>query len=295
MSSNPFRKKALQAIDTGRAQSPAKSSLRSSSSNSPLPAAAALDGSDATLDSDGLRRPKPVKKVRVMSPPPLSPDSPEWPRSSAPFYEYPPPPGAALGPDPASAYAFAPGPGDPFNGHGHASSAPEAAPGRRQGERNPGAPVAAPVPVSTPTSSLESAPPSAVSAAGVPPNPFSKTLQDLEQSRELDAQQRSEGEALKAGNAAARQSLNVDSFRRLLMTGKADDDDAARKQDDLVEAKARPAEGAEDDSSESTDYTTTEDEAGRTLSSSPNQQKDVEGEEGAAAAAELAAWQIPQG
>ncbi|UNI17794.1 hypothetical protein JDV02_004113 [Purpureocillium takamizusanense] len=287
MSSNPFRKKALQAIDTGRAQSPAKSSLRSSSSNSPLPAAAAaLEGSDAALDSDVLRRPKPVKKVRVMSPPPLSPDSPEWPRSSsAPFYEYPPP-GAVLGPDAAPAFAYAPGPGDPFNGapasaddesdRETASSTatpppPPRPPAAAVKGRNPGTLVAAPMPISTPTSSLESA--AAAAAAGVPANPFSKTLQDLEQSRELEAQNRSEGEALKAGNAAARQSLNVDSFRRLLMTGKADDDDAARKQDDLTGSINRPTARDEDDTSESTDYITTEDEAGRAQSSSPNQQK----------------------
>ncbi|KAJ6441282.1 Asp f 13-like protein [Purpureocillium lavendulum] len=264
MSSNPFRKKALQAIDTGRPQSPAKSSLRSSSSNSPLPAAATLDGSDANFDSDGPRRPKPVKK--------------------------PPPPGAAatgLGPDTASA-SFAVTGGDPFNGASFsaedesdretASSAaatpppPRPPPAAVKG-RNPGAPVASPVPISTPTSSLESAPTSAAPTAGVPANPFSKTLQDLEQTRELDAQQRSEGEALKAGNAAARQSLNVDSFRRLLMTGKADDEAAANKTDDLVGSKPGTSDAAEDESSDSTDYTTTEDEVGRTLSSSPNQQK----------------------
>ncbi|PNY24871.1 Uncharacterized protein TCAP_05189 [Tolypocladium capitatum] len=170
MSSNPFRKKALGAIDTARAQSPAKSSLRS---NSPL-------AGDYDDDADNPRRPKPVKKVRVLSPPPLSPDSPEWPS---------PPPGANYG-----------------YGYSYASQIPQ----ERHADPFNGA---------------------AVGQMPPPANPFSKTLQDLESSNELESQRRNEGEALKKANAA-RQSLNVDSFRRLLMTGKATDAEPVPTQQD---------------------------------------------------------------
>lgn len=199
MSSNPFRKKALEAIDTARAQSPAKSSLRS---NSPL----ARDDDD---DANNPRRPKPVKKVRVLSPPPLSPDSPEWPSA---------PPGASY----SYNYSFASQipenrQGDPFNG---AASTDES---DRDSATPPPPQPLPPPPVALKGGIGQTPPP--------PANPFSKTLQDLESSKELGSQQRNEGEALKAANAA-RQSLNVDAFRRLLMTGKASDAEPVRTQQD---------------------------------------------------------------
>ncbi|KAM4064564.1 hypothetical protein HRG_005069 [Hirsutella rhossiliensis] len=170
MSSNPFRKKALEAIDTTRVQSPVKSSLRSDSP---------LGGDGAILD-----KPRTVKKVRVLSPPPLSPDSPEWPAnvSRSGYAE--------------SLYR------DPF---GVSWSTDES---------DPDTPATAPAP----------APPAVVPTgnAASPANPFSKTLQAPEDSEHLENQRKSEGAALKAGNLA-RQSLNVDSFKRLLLTGKVND------------------------------------------------------------------------
>ncbi|PHH80279.1 hypothetical protein CDD82_1881 [Ophiocordyceps australis] len=150
-SSNPFRKKASDAASS----SPVKSSLRID----PYPL-----GHDSTPG-----RPKPVKKVRVLSPPPLSPDSPEWPVANAaasPFTN------GVIDTDIHIATTLA---------------------------RDNGATLV---------------------------NPFSKPRQQADGSdREgLSLQRRNEGEALKAGNSG-RQSLNVDSFRRLLMTGKTTDSD----------------------------------------------------------------------
>jgi hypothetical protein len=63
-----------------------------------------------------------------------------------------------------------------------------------------------------------------------PPNPFNKTLYDLENAKEkeeeLHHQEELEGAALKAGNLA-KGSMDVDAFRRLLMTGKAQDGTAS--------------------------------------------------------------------
>ncbi|PHH71722.1 hypothetical protein CDD80_5045 [Ophiocordyceps camponoti-rufipedis] len=171
MSSNPFRKKTVEAIDTAktRTPSPAKSSLRSSS---PL----SLSG-----------KPRTVKKVRVLSPPPLSPDSPVWPTA--------------------------------IDDNAMANSLIDHHP--------PGSSLAISWPAVSDEESVNSSPPvvaprGSTTQATPPLNPFSKTLQDLESSKELQSQRKSEGYALKVGNAST-QSLNVDSFRRLLLTGNVDD------------------------------------------------------------------------
>ncbi|KAF4594943.1 hypothetical protein GQ602_000556 [Ophiocordyceps camponoti-floridani] len=171
MSSNPFRKKTVEAIDTAktRTPSPAKSSLRS---NSPL----SLGG-----------KPRTVKKVRVLSPPPLSPDSPVWPTA--------------------------------VDDNALANSLMDHQP--------PGSSLAISWPAVSNEESVNSSPPFVASrgstAQATPPlNPFSKTLQDLESSKELQSQRKSEGYALKVGNSST-QSLNVDSFRRLLLTGNVND------------------------------------------------------------------------
>ncbi|EQL03785.1 hypothetical protein OCS_00513 [Ophiocordyceps sinensis CO18] len=174
MSSNPFRKKTLEAIDTTRAQSPVKSSLRS---DSPL-------GGDGAM----LGKPRTVKKVRVLSPPPLSPDSPEWPANVS-----------------RSAYADSLY-RDPF---GVGWSTDESGPDTAAITQPPPA-----VPAAVPTGNVV-----------LPANPFSKTLQAPEDTNDLENQRKSEGAALKAGNMA-RQSLNVDSFKRLLLTGKVGDTEA---------------------------------------------------------------------
>ncbi|EFY92507.1 hypothetical protein MAC_01473 [Metarhizium acridum CQMa 102] len=181
MSSNPFRKKALGTIDTARASSP-RSSLRSEDAQA------------------GDRKNKPLKRVRVLSPPPLSPDSPEW------SFDAPRPP-MPLSENTYNHSNYYPS-FDPFNG---AST-----------DESDGESIAA-----LPQDKYQHQPQQQqqqhdVRSGGIPSNPFSKTLRDLEGSQDLQKERKEEGEVLKAANEG-RKSLNVDSFKRLLMTGNADD------------------------------------------------------------------------
>ncbi|KAK2591609.1 hypothetical protein QQS21_010706 [Conoideocrella luteorostrata] len=211
MSSNPFRKKAPGTLDTARTGSP-KSSLRSE---------------DPVAASD--RKSKPVKKVRVLSPPPLSPDSPEWKFDGSQ-------PPARLSDDSFN-FANYHLSFDPFNG---ASSASES---DRDSTATP-----PPVMSSLPPQHQYQQSQDGVSANHIPANPFSKTLQDIEGFEELQKERKEEGEALKAANAG-RKSLNVDSFGRLLMTGSVgdkatpvnttDDDTLAMKSSSAVPAPQR--------------------------------------------------------
>ncbi|KAH7146383.1 hypothetical protein EDB81DRAFT_489588 [Dactylonectria macrodidyma] len=174
-SSNPFRKQTAPTATT-TAFAPTTTS----------PAAARFPPLETIDTSFGLTDPsvvdkksKPVKKVRVLSPPPLSPDSPEWPFTA---------PLAAYGPG-------QPGNNDPFD----AASSDDS-------DRDI---VSA------------AAPPPPKIGSRVPANPFSKTLRDLENLRadhKLEKSRREEGDTLKASHTA-RRSLDVNSFKRLLMTG----------------------------------------------------------------------------
>ncbi|KAK7419568.1 hypothetical protein QQZ08_010818 [Neonectria magnoliae] len=175
-SSNPFRKKSASTATT-TASIPAFSS----------PTAArfpSLDVIDASLNlpdpSVVDRKSKPGKKVRVLSPPPLSPDYPEWPYTAPPL---------------AISGSGQTGDNDPFDAASSDDSDREI------------------VPIATPP------PPNAGSR--VPANPFSKTLRDLETvktTQKSEKERREEGDTLKATNTA-RRSLDVNSFKRLLMTG----------------------------------------------------------------------------
>ena len=221
-SSNPFRKKGppaegsrfppIEAIDTSVAPAsrpPPPVSFRRGRSDD---AHADDDDSEAPVPPPPAAelKPKVVKKVRVLSPPPLSPDSPEW--SSNPV-----PPAAAAFPE------------DPFN-NGIADDF--------GGDR--GTPPPPPPPLQQQQQQQEEYTP----PGGPPPNPFSKTLQDLENSKkeqELKEERREEGAVLKAANSRA--SLNVDSFRRLLMTGNTGDGSGTAGQ----EGPARPGAPGVDD------------------------------------------------
>ncbi|OAQ96589.1 hypothetical protein LLEC1_06128 [Akanthomyces lecanii] len=186
-SSNPFRKSVLQPkiadatppldpIDTTQTHvAPPRTSFR------------ALEPSDPNDEPEPERKQKPVKKVRVLTPPPLSPDSPEWPEVE-PMHRT----GAGLVPPPVDY--------DPFGGSATDESDRDS--------------------TATPPNQRSAASgfPTAPSAPGGPPgNPFSRTLQDMEDTankEELDLQQREEGEVLKAANADT-PALNVDAFKRL--------------------------------------------------------------------------------
>ncbi|KAK1251549.1 hypothetical protein MKX07_007028 [Trichoderma sp. CBMAI-0711] len=200
-SSNPFRKSATQhaenrfspipsSIDAAQMFPPPPPTTTFRDENVP-PAAAQNPAVDAN-------KAKVVKKVRVLSPPPRTPESPEWTNS---YF------GSA-----ATAPAYAPEQ-DPFNNVDNdwddASAAATAAAADPLSQ--PAAPPALP-----PLTAVETQRPVNVVA-----NPFSKKkpheTADLKNSRE---HAREEGEVLKEAQSA-RRSLNVDSFKRLLMTGAA--------------------------------------------------------------------------
>lgn len=178
-SSNPFRRKSaiitttkeraessfppLNAIDTSVA-TPSSTSFQY---NQQLPDGPATDG-----------KIKVVKQVRILSPPPLSPDSPEW--------------------------AFAVPPLGIHSGQLNNENDPFEAASSDDSDRE-----------------ITSTGPRSQNNSRIPPNPFSKTLKDVESvegERELEDQRKGEGLALKAGNIA-RRSLDVNAFKRLLMTG----------------------------------------------------------------------------
>ncbi|KAL6877439.1 hypothetical protein HDV57DRAFT_510430 [Trichoderma longibrachiatum] len=186
-SSNPFRKSATQhpeyrsspipsSIDAAQLFPPPTTTFRDE--NVP-PAAVQNTAVDAS-------KAKVVKKVRVLSPPPRTPESPEWTNS---YF------GSA-----ATAPAYAPEQ-DPFNNVDNDWDEASAA--------------AAAVPLSQPpVTAVETQRPVNTVA-----NPFSKKkAQDAADSRDSKEDAREEGEVLKAAQSA-RRSLNVDSFKRLLMTG----------------------------------------------------------------------------
>ncbi|KAH6606094.1 hypothetical protein Trco_005247 [Trichoderma cornu-damae] len=195
-SSNPFRKNAPQraenrfpaidSIDAAQLFPPRTTSFRDEN----VPPAAARS------PAVGAKKAKVIKKVRVLSPPPRSPDSPEWTASHATPTTH------------ADAQQH-----DPFdnavaddNDWEDASAAPPPPPALPQARQS-------------------------LMAAGTqrPPvqvvaNPFSKKGPQEEagngNSNEPKGGARGGGEAFEAAQSAAR-SLNVDSFKRLLMTGTA--------------------------------------------------------------------------
>ncbi|KAL6898938.1 hypothetical protein GGI43DRAFT_73088 [Trichoderma evansii] len=191
-SSNPFRKPATQhaenrfpaidSISSVQLFPPPKTSFRDEN----VPPAAAQSPS---------QKAKVVKKVRVLSPPPRSPDSPE--DLTASYFN-----------SAAQAQSYAQNQ-DPFtnavvdeNSWEDASATPPPQPALPQG-RQPLMETQMQRPVQTVA------------------NPFSKKkTQDVGNSTDLKEDLREEGEALKAAQSA-RRSLNVDSFKRLLMTGDA--------------------------------------------------------------------------
>ncbi|KAI5467973.1 hypothetical protein BGZ63DRAFT_399507 [Mariannaea sp. PMI_226] len=171
-SSNPFRRSTGPSINsTGPPRSPATR----------FPALDAIDTSLPPLGAS-ISNPssKVIKKVRVLSPPPLSPDSPDW-RFTAP----PLAPGLL---DPTKE-------NDPFDAESPADSDREIMP--------------------------SATPPPPKDSRNIPANPFSKTLHDMETAtpdQKLAKERADEGVALKVANKS-RRSLDVNSFKRLLMTG----------------------------------------------------------------------------
>ncbi|KAI1019174.1 hypothetical protein LB503_009399 [Fusarium chuoi] len=182
-SSNPFRKSAAITVDSvsfpnstssAAARFPALDQIETAPT--PPPPTSFQQVGSPTIDSKS----KITKKVRVLSPPPLSPDSPEW---------------AFAAPSIAQQTANQQNEDDPFDA------------------------------TSTDDSDREMV---AAAAHGYAPNggqgignPFSKTLRSVDSpvaEQKLEHERKEEGQALKAANTA-RRSLDVNSFKRLLMTG----------------------------------------------------------------------------
>ncbi|ATY65207.1 hypothetical protein A9K55_004961 [Cordyceps militaris] len=193
-SSNPFRKSVLQP-KTADLPLPSLDPIDTTQTHAAPPRTSFREPEPSDADEEPApaheRKKKLVKKVRVLTPPPLSPDSPEWPEVE-PMYRT----GEGLVPPPVDY--------DPFAGSATDESDRDSA-------------ATTPYP-KTPAGAYASAP----QALGAPPgNPFSRTLRDIEDTsnkEELNLQQREEGEVLKAANAGT-PALNVDAFKRLLLTG----------------------------------------------------------------------------
>ncbi|CEJ92981.1 hypothetical protein VHEMI08602 [[Torrubiella] hemipterigena] len=178
---NPFRNK--MASSTAEDRFPPIESIDTSQPQPPTSFAqdVADDVAFERNDHDPQTKKKSAKKVRLVTPPPLSPDSPVWPTQQ----------------DVSTAFPAVNYESDIFGG------------------TNTGYP---------PTEDNNLA--KLLSERGPPANPFSKTLQDLESSQDVSED---DAEESKVGQTT-KQPLNVDSFRRLLMTGKAGEDDAASTQ-----------------------------------------------------------------
>lgn len=188
-SSNPFRKKSTQPEED---RFPSLEALDSLQTYPSLQNEGIIDDSNelyknAAKAHEKETASKPIKKVRVISPPPLSPDSPDLPATQDAL---------AASIERYSAYDES----DPFG----ASETDESGQDSTYTTRFP-----TNVPASQDSDN-----------SGPPANPFSKTLQDLEGSEELELQRKEEGESLKAANPT-KPILDVDGFRRLLMTGQA--------------------------------------------------------------------------
>ncbi|KAG5977164.1 hypothetical protein E4U55_006978 [Claviceps digitariae] len=188
MSSNPFRKKMPGTTDGLRTSSP-KSSMRC----------------DDHLGASDDRKNRPTRRVRVLSPPPLSPDASKWPH------------GGSQPPDSLSDDTFG------FSNY-HPTSDPFSGNLTDESDRDStSTPAPAPAPAPSPQSHHGR---SRATSNTTPANPFSKPFQHGEASDDLQKERKEEGEVLKAAHAG-RRSLNVDAFRSLLMTGRIGDDAAS--------------------------------------------------------------------
>ncbi|KAJ4125511.1 hypothetical protein NW768_009132 [Fusarium equiseti] len=187
-SSNPFRKSAAIAVDTATFPDPTSSAaarfpaLDSFETASTPPPPTSFQQADTSATD---QKSKVTKKVRVLSPPPLSPDSPQW---------------AVTAPSLAQHAGNQRNENDPFDATSTDNKDREMVAAAASGQ----APIGG-------------------QAAG---NPFSKLPRDLDSpvaEQKLEQERKEEGHALKAANTVKR-SFDVNSFKRLLMTGNSDSD-----------------------------------------------------------------------
>jgi hypothetical protein len=148
-----------------------------------------LPKSDAPPPTTSFQKKKPVKKVRVQSPPPSSPESVSAERS---YPKYPLPPREEGDDSSISSPSINGEAEDPFQ-----NEAPPL-PGDALAEMERAQDVAQPQPYT---------------GRGPPPNPFQKTLEDMEQAAK-------DGGSTPAEHASpAGKGLDVEAFKRLLLTG----------------------------------------------------------------------------
>ncbi|KAK2609621.1 hypothetical protein N8I77_003115 [Diaporthe amygdali] len=147
-----------------------------------------LPKSDAPPPTTSFQKKKPVKKVRVQSPPPSSPESASAERS---YPKYPLPPREDGDSSSASSPSINGEAEDPF-----------------QNEAPP-----LPEDAFPPIERVEAAQPQPYTGRGAPPNPFQKTLEDMEQAAK-DGGSNSAEHASPAGKG-----LDVEAFKKLLLTG----------------------------------------------------------------------------
>ncbi|KAI1339678.1 hypothetical protein F5Y15DRAFT_381709 [Xylariaceae sp. FL0016] len=217
-SNNPFRRKTGKSLVSSSYRSPdssdANASLDAPSDSVPKPPfttfKSVASGSERRDEEDQPVQPRPkkiVKKVRVLSPPPSSPED------AVPVNKFP-----------------------SYDDRGDDSSSTDSR--DEEDHVDPFNAVAA---------DAEDDPSTERPLPQVPPNPFSRTLQDLQQGG-----QSQDAEALAAGSQKG--ALNVDSFKRLLLTGYANiPGPATTSEAGRGAGTGLPAQGALPDGASNTD------------------------------------------
>lgn len=205
-SSNPFRRKATiePSAGIGTTATPPSSTVALEANIEPSPADVgrpslqpntseyfrqhlqSLSQANQPAPSTTFQKPKVVKKVRVQSPPPSSPES------------------ASAAQDDRSRYNYRDSEEDSATGSANDDDAEAEDPFRA---------TAPPLSIiSNSMEALTASPPPIINQQ--PPNPFKKTLEDMEQGARVVAH-------IPHAPATPKGSLDVDAFRRLLMTGQA--------------------------------------------------------------------------
>lgn len=205
-SHNPFRRKTSGGSSSSPftitgpdAASPPPTAPSSSSSFARALTSLGSAKTDAPPPAVTFAKPKPVKKVRVQSPPPSSPESAG---AEHPYPKYPLPPREED--DDTSVEE------EDTNGESEDPFMNEAPPLPEEALAGVGAERIDPIHLQQTTQSS-----AGYTGRGPPPNPFQKTLEDMER----DAKEGAQGSADPASSPAGKAGLDVEAFKRLLLTG----------------------------------------------------------------------------
>lgn len=199
-SHNPFRRKTSSTTTTDHTASPSTSDhTPSSSSFARALTSLGATKTDAPPPAVTFAKPKPVKKVRVQSPPPSSPESAG---AEHPYPKYPLPP--REDDDETSAEE------EDINGESEDPFMNEAPPLPEAVLAGVGAERIDPIQLQQQQTTQSTA----YAGRGPPPNPFQKTLEDMER----DAREGGQGAADPA-SPPGKAGMDVEAFKRLLLTG----------------------------------------------------------------------------